>query len=197
MVITWNHIRLILIIALLSSLPVDSMARSPSDSTMLDRDSIQDARMDRIERSASRTSDRVDGTLKLLTTETDSLDREMTVLKEQVEKLDREKQSLDKGLQQVTRELEILHESSTIFRERLQLSLWLSSAILLLLLSASFAILRIYGIRTRHLMDLFGAKQRQDKKELSRRIANQEDRFMGALKALKRRFKMELRKRNR
>ena len=153
--------------AVLCLIPLLSWSQVPEDSLKENRDSIQDARMDRMERRTERRLDQVEGDQETFDGSIDSIGVILDSFRHHLEWLDLEEQSQSEKLLLLGEELEATRESSRIYLERLKVILWISGIVILVMLSASFVILLIYGLKTRHLLYRLRWKQKQIRKELT------------------------------
>ena len=175
-------------------LPAIVYSQEISDSAQTVRDSLQDARMDRIEWQADRRMDRFDEDQARQDGSLDSMGTGLELLLDQVEKLDRDGSFQAEQLEQLEEELERMAEASRAYQDRLRNTLWISASFLLLLLIVSFLILYVYGLNTRVLLDRFRRRQKQWRKSLSQDMDRQEEVFLDALSSQNVRIKEEMKR---
>lgn len=184
---------LILWMGIFLLVPRPASGQAAGDSVRLDYDSIQDARMDRMDWRTDRRFERIEGDQDLLGGSVDTMGIILDSFRHHLERLDVEKQSQSEKLLLLGEELEATRESSRIYQEKLKVTLWISGMIILVLLSASFLVLLLYGLKTRQLLDRFRWKQKQIRKDLSGQIETQEELFLRALSVQDQKLRAELR----
>jgi hypothetical protein len=130
------------------------------------RDSILDARMDRLEWQANRRMDLMQERLDETRLQIDSIVPILEELHRDLTRLEQEKLTQSEMIEGLREELEASRASSELYRERLQRTLWLSATALLTLLFAVFIFLLLYSLKTRHLLDRLNWRLEQVRKEL-------------------------------
>jgi hypothetical protein len=130
------------------------------------RDSILDARMDRLEWQANRRMELMQERVDETRFQIDSIVPVLEQLHRDLTRLEQEKLAQSEMIRGLGVELEASRASSERYRERLQRTLWLSATVLLTLLFAVFIILLLYSLKTRHLLDRLNWRLEQVRKEL-------------------------------
>jgi hypothetical protein len=171
------------------------MVHSQADSVQAVRDSLQDARMDRMERLDNRTEKhlyQLDGEQLLQDQTIDSLATELDRVREELKLLAMDREHQAEQLEILGEELEQTIETSRINHSRLRNSLWISGTVAFLLLLASFLILFVYGHNTRQLLGRLRKRQNRLRKMVTQDMERQEEVFMDALSSQHIRIRTEM-----
>ena len=164
--------------------PQIAMGQVTGDSTTIDLDSIQDARMDRMEWQTGRQVNRLNEGQARQDAALDSADQVLDALREKVSRLDRDRESQSEQLRQLEEELARTSEASRMYQEKLRNAVWISGTFLLLLLIASFLVLFVYGLKTRHLMERFRDKLKRLGRELRGELKSQKKTLRSEIKSV-------------
>ncbi len=167
--------------ALLILIPQQGWSQVPADSVKSSYDSLQDARTERLEWRTGRQLEQLERARELSQSALDSMELMIGNLRQQAVDREVESQVLSEKLSLLGEELERTSESSRRYRKQLHQTLWITGSVLLALLVASFLIVFLYGVNTRHLLKRFRWKQKQVRKQLSAEISSQEELFLDAL----------------
>jgi hypothetical protein len=155
-------------------IPLPARSQAGSDSVIVNYDSIQDARMDRMD------------------WRTDSLGGVTDELENRLEKAEEQSVLQRERLKLLEKEIEDARRSSREYQARLRRFLWVSGTVIIFLLGLTFLILLMFGMKTRQLLERFKRNQQKVREELSGEISNQETVLMSAISAHDQRVKDDL-----
>jgi hypothetical protein len=181
----WPVILAPVILMALAMMPLPAWSQFQADTIRERYDSIQDARMERMEWRSNRRFNRLEEVQQAQREALDSMALVTEGLRQQLEHLERRGQIQSEKLSMLEEELESSRRSSLEYRDSLQRFLWVSGMLILLLIGLSFLILLLFGMKTRHLVERLRWKQKQVNRELAGEIEHQEKLFFGALQAQK------------
>jgi hypothetical protein len=168
----WPVILAPVILMALAMMPLPAWSQFQADTIRERYDSIQDARMERMEWRSNRRFNRLEEVQQAQREALDSMALVTEGLRQQLEHLEHRGQIQSEKL-------------SLEYRDSLQRFLWVSGMLILLLIGLSFLILLLFGMKTRHLVERLRWKQKQVNRELAGEIEHQEKLFFGALQAQK------------
>jgi len=133
--------------------PISIWAQQPGDSAEVNIDSIQDLRVNRLERRLDQRINRMEGSLHEEMNTIDSLYILLEDLQQHLRYLELEKQEQLERLSLLQEDVEHTNASALEYRSGLHRILWISGSILFILLLSSFLYLLLYTHKTRMLLE--------------------------------------------
>ena len=173
-------------------LPIEGWSREGVDSVQVNYDSIQDARIDRMEWRNGRRFRIMGEEQEKQQGKVDSIKGAVSDLEIRLQELEEESLFQKEQLEILEKELDETRRISGEYRRRLQHFLWVSGIVILLLLGLTVLILLMFGMKTRQLLERFKRNQQQVSEELSGEISNREAVLMAAISAHDQRVKNDL-----
>jgi hypothetical protein len=163
----WPAILVPLLQVALAMISIPAWSQFGADSSRAGYDSIQDARMERMEWRTNRRFNLLEEVLKGDREALDSMGLAMKSLRQQLEHLGQQGQVRSEKLSMLEEELESSRRAAQQYRDSLRRFLWISGMLIVLLIGLSFLILLLFGMKTRHLVERLRWKQKQVNRELA------------------------------
>ena len=171
---------------------ISSLPRSAGQDSITAYDSLQDARVERLEWNTGKQLRQLQGIQDQAVASIDSLERFITGLQHQLISLEEDNQLMSERLSLLMGELESTRASTFRYRKQLHQTLWISGSVLLFLILASFIYLLLYEVNTRQLLERYRLKQKRVRQQLSSEVKSQEKQLLDALSQQYREVKQEL-----
>lgn len=140
-------------LAALLTLSLYAFPQPIPDSVTTAYDSLQDLRVNRVERQMNRQLEEMEMWFSESKRISDSLASAIGQLNEKTGQLERTYRKLDAQLQSVREGTERQSEESTRYREKLERTLWIAGTILVVLVITSLLFLLLYTLKTRGMLE--------------------------------------------
>jgi len=153
-------------ILIMLMVPLLVWSQTRQDSMEINYDSIQDVRINQLERRLDRRMDQIEGEQVEAVESLDSMGLILEDLLNHLEHLEQDRQMQSERLSLIQDEIEHSRKSSQEYRKSLHRILWIAGSVILILLVASFLVLLLFSLKTRSLTERLKWNQKRFGDEL-------------------------------